>query len=233
MKLKKALEKGRLIVICGTDGSGKATQTKILVDRLKKAGYSVKMTDFPQYGNHSAAMVQDYLNGKFGSAEEVGPYRASIFYAVDRFAASKKMYEWLGKGKMIVSNRYVSANQGHQGGKIKDIKEMKKFLNWLNDLEFNIFNIPKPGVNIFLYVPAEIGQKLVLKKKHREYIKGSKRDIHEKNIQHLKDAEKAYLYMARHDKSWIRINCTKNGKILSKKEISDKVWDVVQKIINK
>ncbi|MBW2992684.1 thymidylate kinase [Candidatus Woesearchaeota archaeon] len=229
MKLKK----GRLIVICGTDGSGKATQTNILANKLKKSGYSVKITDFPQYGKRSAAMVEDYLNGKFGSAEEVGPYRASVFYAVDRFAASRKMYEWLSQGKIIISNRYVSANQGHQGGKIREKKEMKRFLRWLNELEYNIFLIPRPSVNIFLYVPYQIGQKLVLKKKHREYIKGSKRDIHEKNIQHLKDAERAYLYMAKHDKSWIKIDCTKKGKILSKKEISDKVWDAVQKIIRK
>ncbi|MBU4493296.1 MAG: thymidylate kinase, partial [Nanoarchaeota archaeon] len=107
--------KGKFIVIAGTDGSGKATQIKILVKRLKDKGYEVEIADFPQYGKKSAALVEEYLNGKFGLAEEVGPYRASIFYACDRYAASFKIKEWLDEGKIVVSNRYVSANVGHQG----------------------------------------------------------------------------------------------------------------------
>ena len=107
--------KGKLIVLCGTDGSGKATQAELLAERLKKEGHDVEVVDFPNYGEKSAALVEMYLNGDFGTAEEVGPYRASVFYAVDRYASSKKMKKWLDEGKIIVSNRYVSANIGHQG----------------------------------------------------------------------------------------------------------------------
>ena len=112
--------RGKLIVIEGTDGSGKGTQTGLLIKRLKKEGYKVMIADFPQYGQRSATMTEDYLNGKYGSAEHVGAYRASIFYACDRFDASFKMREWLKDGGIIISNRYVSASMGHQAGKIKN-----------------------------------------------------------------------------------------------------------------
>ena len=106
--------KGKLIVIDGTDGSGKGTQTELLVERLKNEGHAVFMLDFPQYGERSAAMVEDYLNGKFGTADEVGPYKASIFYACDRFAAASEVKKRLARGEICISNRYVSANMGHQ-----------------------------------------------------------------------------------------------------------------------
>ena len=104
--------KGKLIVLDGTDGCGKKTQTEKLVERLRQEGQEVVMQDFPRYGERSAAIVEDYLNGKFGTAEQVGPYRASIFYACDRFAASTEIFSALESAKHVVSNRYVSANMG-------------------------------------------------------------------------------------------------------------------------
>ena len=107
---------GKFIVIDGTDGSGKATQTELLVKRLAQAGYEVVMADFPQYGQKSAGLVEHYLNGKYGTALDVGPYRASIFYAADRYDASFQIRQWLKEGKIVISNRYVTANMAHQGG---------------------------------------------------------------------------------------------------------------------
>jgi len=228
------MKKGKLIVICGTDGSGKGTQTELLVQRLKKEGHDIKKTDFPQYGNKSAFMVEEYLNGKFGSAQEVGPYRASIFYAIDRYYASFQMKKWLDEGKIIISNRYVSANLGHQGGKIKDKEERKKYVEWVLDLEYNIFGIPRPDLNIFLHVPSAVAQKLVDKKGDREYIKDKmkKRDIHEDDINHLKDAEDAYLQVCNSNKNWVRIDCTKDGKLLGIDAISAMIWKIVDKELN-
>jgi thymidylate kinase len=117
----KKIEK--LIVIEGTDGSGKSTQTKLLETSLIQMGHSVKCFDFPRYGEGSAALVKDYLNCKFGSAEEVGPFAGSIFYAVDRYAASFEIKKALVEGQVVLCNRYVSANMGHQAGKIKDPAE--------------------------------------------------------------------------------------------------------------
>ncbi len=221
--------KGKLIVIDGTDGSGKATQSALLIERLKKEGYEVELADFPRYGKRSAAMVEDYLTGKFGTADEVGPYRASIFYAVDRYAASFELKKWLKEGKIIVSNRYVSANMGHQTGKIKDEYHRDKFLQWLEELEYGIFEIPKPNINILLYVPPETGQKLVDKKGHRDYI-GKKRDIHEAKIEHLKNAAEAYQYVAK-KYDWIIIDCAPDGKLKTKKEIHGIIWDKIKGLL--
>ena len=221
---------GKLIVISGTDGSGKGTQTKLLVKRLKQENYPVEVTDFPQYGQKSAALVEEYLNGKFGTADEVGPYRGSIFYACDRYEASFRMHKWLKEGKIIVSNRYVSANMGHQAGKIQDLAERDKFLNWLEDLEYNIFGIPRPDKNILLYMPPEVAQKLVDEKGHRDYIGGHKRDIHEDDLPHLKNAASAYSYVAK-KYNWTTINCAKDNKALPRETIHEMVWNEVKKII--
>jgi len=223
--------KGKLIVIAGTDGSGKGTQTEKLVDKLKNKGYPVETISFPQYGHKSAGSVEEYLNEVYGTAKEVGPYRASIFYACDRYAASFQMRKWLEQGKIIVSNRYVSANVGHQSGKIEDINERDKYLNWLFDLEFNIFGIPRPDKNILLYVPPEIGQKLVDQKDLREYIENNKmKDIHENDLNHLKDAASAYLYAA--DKyGWDKIDCAPDNKTRTRDDISQELWEKVKPLI--
>jgi dTMP kinase len=106
----------------------------------------------------------------------------------------------------VLANRYVSSNKGHQAGKIKNKKKLDNFLNWLDNLEYNIFAIPKPDKTFLLYLPYQIGQKFVDKKGYRDYIGGKKRDIHEKDSKHLKDAQKAYLYVAKKEK-WDIIDC--------------------------
>jgi thymidylate kinase len=220
------ISNGKFIVIDGTDGSGKATQTKLLVAKLEAQNRPVKMIDFPQYGQKSAGLVEDYLNGKFGNALDVGPHRASIFYACDRYAAAPQITDWLNQGNIVIDNRYVSSNMGHQAGKIKDIAERDKFLDWLFDLEYNIFGIPKPDLNILLYLPPEIGQQLVDKKGSRDYVGGQKRDIHEADLQHLLDAAQAYKYVA--DKyNWLTINCAPKDQLLSIEEIHEMLWQKI------
>lgn len=224
-------KKGKFIVIDGTDGSGKGTQTELLVNYLKEKGLKVMTTDFPQYGKPSAYFVEKYLRGEYGTAEEVGAKRASLFYALDRFDVSKQIKGWIDEGYIIISNRYVSANMGHQAGKIKDVKKRDEFLDWLNELEFEIFEIPKPDEIIFLYVPPEVGQKLVDQKSDREYTKGMKRDIHEADINHLKDASEAYKYVA--DKfHWKTINCSPDGEILSRESIHQDILRVLEDVLD-
>lgn len=224
--------KGKFIVIDGTDGSGKGTQAQILKDRFIREGYDVEMADFPQYGQVSAALVEKYLNGNFGTAKDVGPYRASIFYACDRYSASFKIRSWLNEGKVVISNRYTSSNMGHQAGKIKDLQERDEFLAWLEDLEYNIFGIPKPNLNILLYLDPEIGQQLVDQKGHRDYVGGSKRDIHEDDIEHLKDAANAFKYVAE-KYAWTVINCAdENSQIMSREDIHNIIWEKINKNFN-
>ena len=222
------MAKGIFIVIDGTDGSGKATQTKLLMEKIEQTGRQVKMIDFPQYGQKSAGLVEEYLNGKYGSANEVGPYRASIFYACDRYVASFQIKKWLDEGNIVISNRYVSSNMGHQAGKITDLQERDKFLQWLFELEYNLFGIPKPDLNILLYLPPEKGQELVDNKGYRDYIGDKKRDIHEADLEHLKNAAEAYRYVA--DKyNWITIDCALNNELLSIDKINDLLWQEIKK----
>ncbi|MBI5134528.1 MAG: thymidylate kinase [Candidatus Taylorbacteria bacterium] len=224
------MKKGAFIVIDGTDGSGKGTQTKLLVDRLRKEGREVMELDFPQYGKPSAVFVEKYLRGEYGTADEVGPYRGSLFYALDRFDKSSEVKKWLSEGKVVVSNRYVSANMGHQTGKIKGKAARDRFLKWLDELEFGIFGIPRPDKVILLYMPPEVGQKLVDQKGKREYTKGKKRDIHEADLNHLKNAAGAYAYVAKKYR-WDVIGCAKGEKILSREDVHDKLWATIKRLI--
>ncbi|MCX6765054.1 MAG: deoxynucleoside kinase, partial [Candidatus Nealsonbacteria bacterium] len=151
---------GKFIVIEGIDGSGKATQANLLAEEFKRQGYVVEKIDFPQYGKKSAGSVEEYLNGKYGPSEEVGPYRASVFYACDRYDLGFTIKKWLSEGKIVISDRYVSSNVGHQGGKIKDEKEWEKFVDWLYNLEYGIFQIPKPDVVFLLKTSADYSIKM-------------------------------------------------------------------------
>lgn len=211
----------------GTDGSGKGTQTQLLFDRLKQEGFDVEQISFPQYGERSCTMVEDYLNGKFGSAEDVGPYPASIFYATDRFAAAPKIRAWLKEGKIVIANRYVASNMGHQGGKIDDPEERKKYFDWNYYLEYTIFNIPKPTVNVILHMPAEVAQALVDKKDARTYLNGKKRDIHEDNLDHLQKAEQSYLDIADRYPDFTLIECTEGDTLLTPETIHEKLWTLI------
>jgi len=211
-------------VIDGTDGSGKATQSKMLVERLKTEGYEVETFSFPQYGQKSAGSTEEYLAGHYGSGDEVGPYRGSVFYAVDRYDASFKIRKALEEGKVVVSDRYVGSNLGHQGGKISDPAERLKFFKWNDDFEHNFFGIPRPNVNIVLHVPTEVAQKLA----DSSAKNGIAHDIHEVDFQHLKNAENAYLDIVKIFDHFKLIECMDGDRYQSVQEIHEKVWQIVQ-----
>ncbi len=217
--------KGKFFVLDGVDGSGKETQAKLIVEKLKEEGFDVLEVDFPRYGEKSAGLVEDYLNGVYGSFDEVTPKQASIFYAVDRFAASKGIKEHLDRGGIVISNRYVSSNQIHQAGKIKDPNELEEFLKWLDELEFGVFNIPRPDKVFFLNVPYKIGMELVLKKKERTYIKGDKKtDIHEESDSYMEMSYKRALSLVKRYDYWEEILCYKNGNLRTIEDISHELY---------
>jgi len=224
--------RGKLIVFEGIDGSGKKTQSKLLVKRLEKAGCKTAVFDFPQYYNNFFGKIAGrFQNGEFGDAPAVNPYLASVLYAADRWESKKKLEKWLSKGRIVVLDRYASSNQIHQGGKIHDIEERKKFLDYLEEMEFRIFKIPKPDAIIFLNVPYDISKKLVEKKSERAYINGSKRDKVEENKIYQEDAYRQSLEMVKKYNSWIEINCVENNAILPPGAISDKVWSALEENI--
>ncbi len=222
-------KKGKFIIIEGTDGSGKTTQFKRLVARLRRSGYRVATFDFPQYGKPSSYFVREYLNGNYGGWRDVGPYRASVFYALDRFDVAPKLKHWLAEDRVVVANRYVASNMGHQGAKIKSPSERLKYFKWLAEFEYGILGIPRPDFTLVLHMPAAIAQKLVDKKGSREYIGGIKRDLHEADLKHLKQAEATYLAMVRTFPGEFRkVECVVKGKLLSVENISEKIWSLAQ-----
>ena len=222
-------KEGKFIVIDGIDGSGKATQTALLLKRIKKHGHKTSTIDFPQYyKNFFGKMVGRYLSGEFGTINEVSPYLASVLYAFDRWESKDFILKELKQGKIIICDRYASANMIHQGGKIKQKKTRDKFIKWLDEMEFNILKIVKPDLVVYLDVPPKIGQQLVDKKGTREYTKGKKRDIHEEDRNHLANARKQALRLYKQNKNWIKINCMKRNKLLSIGDINDLIWEKIK-----
>ncbi|XOB42478.1 MAG: dTMP kinase [Candidatus Nealsonbacteria bacterium] len=235
--MKRNIYEGKFVVFEGIDGSGKSTQAKLLINRLKKEKYRTAFIDFPQYDKKSAGLVEEYLNGKYGSAKRVGPYRASIFYACDRYDASFQIRNWLKKGRILVADRYVGSNIGHQGGKIRDKKQRKKFLKWLYQLEYELFNIPKPDFSFILKVPPSVSRVLSgkitdkeKKAKKKIYLGRKKRDVHEKDPIHLTATAGSYLEVAKEfPKDFKIIECFKGGKLLSPQVIHEQIWKIIRK----
>lgn len=210
------------VVIDWIDWSGKWTQVKLLEERLKKMWKTVKVLDYPRYGEKSAFFVEKYLNWDYW--KDVTAKQASVFYALDRFDDSFNLRADFVKYDYIISNRYVSASMIHQAGKIQDKKERQEFLDWLSDLEYNIFKIPKPDKTIFLNVSPEMSQKLVLMKDDRQYLKNWKKmDLHEEDKNHLINAHASAMEVVNKFDDWVKIDCEKYWEMRSIQEISDEI----------
>lgn len=219
------MAKGKLIVIEGLDGSGKNTQSGILTKTLKQMGIDAKELSFPCYGKPSCALVEMYLQGEFGDKpDSVGPYAASTFYAVDRYASYKKDWgSFYNDGGIVIANRYVTSNLVHQMTKLPQ-SQWKSFSSWLSDLEYDKFGIPKPDLVVFLDMPVEVSQKLMLGRYHGDE---QKKDIHEKDVAYLLECHKAAAFASEYE-GWYRVACSDGENPLSIEEISQKVLNLVK-----
>jgi len=215
--------KGKLIVIDGGDGSGKATQSELLKTYLEKQGKKVKYMDFPRYySSFHGQVVGRFLTGEFGSLDQVSPYLAALAYALDRASAKEEMDQWLTHGGVILSNRYATSSMAHQAAKLPEEKR-KEFIAWLDEMEYKVHKIPREDVVVYLYVPWKIGYELTEQKANRKYSKGQT-DIAEKDIHHRITSEEMYLRLARERKNWIKIDCVDaKGVLLSKETIHGKI----------
>lgn len=220
---------GKLIVIDGTDGSGKATQVRELVNRFTQEGSQVRTLDFPQYTEFFGSLIGECLAGKHGDFAQLSPKIASALYAADRFDASSKIKQWLDSGHVVILDRYVSANQIHQGGKIKDEVERQEFLKWLDHMEHGIFNIPRPDLIIYLDVPIEVTQRLLKEKSaNTKKIYKDTVDLHEDNLEHLSAAKESGLKMISSGNNWHRVQCYEDGSLLSISTIHERIWEICQ-----
>jgi len=221
--------KGVFIVLDGIDGSGKATQTALLIKRLQKEGYKTGTIDFPQYyDNFFGKLAGKNQTGELG---DVHPYLASILYALDRWESKGKIEKALREGKVFVCDRYMSANMIHQGGRVSDTKKRKEMMVFLNQMEFEVFEIPKPDIVLYLDVLPEVGKKLVGKKSSRAYTKGKKRDVYENDKHHLINARNQALRLVKENDDWKKIDCMNGKEILPLEEVSELIWQEVMGIL--
>lgn len=205
---------GKLIVLEGTDASGKSTQFARLCDWLDAQGRSYKKLVFPRYQEESSALIRMYLNGAFGKhPEDVSAYAASTFFAVDRYASYRQDWkEYYEAGGLVLADRYTTSNAIHQASKLPP-EEQADYLDWLFDFEYRIMGIPAPDDVFFLDMPTDAVQELLL---HRQ---GKQIDIHEQDIPYLRKCYQTASQLA--DRfGWHRIHCTENGQIRSIEEIS-------------
>ena len=222
---------GKLFVIDVTDGSGKQTQFNKLQERLKKDGIDFRVVSFPNYESPSSGLVKMYLSGEFGeNAKDVSPYIASTFYAGDRYATYITGYkDYYEKGGIILADRYTTANMVHQAGKIQDKEEREKFLNWLWDFEFNLYGLPIPTEVFFLNMPVEKSLELI-KDRENKFTHTEKKDIHERDKNHLIDAYNAACYVSK-KYNWYEIKCVKEDKIRTIEDIHEEIYNEIKKHI--
>lgn len=225
------MKKGKLIVIEGSDGSGKQTQAKKLYQKLIKEGRNVKLITFPNYKSDSSALIKMYLAGEFGkNPNNTNIYAVSTFYAIDRFASYKKDWEdFYLNGGIIIADRYTTSNMVHQAAKLKNKEEKEKYLDWLWDLEFNKYKLPIPNEVIFLNVEPKISKKLIQNRPNK-ITNRKEKDIHENNLEFLEKSYKNAIYVS-NKYNWVNINCTKNNKILDIEYIHNQIYKNVIKVI--
>ena len=206
---------GKLIVIEGLDGSGKATQAKLLAKNLTEVGNTVREVSFPDYASDSSALVKMDLAGQFGThPDDVNAYAASSFYAVDRYASYKKDWQNVYRNGIIIADRYTTSNAIHQCSKLPP-EQWDTFLDWLFDFEYRLLGIPAPDLVVYLKVDPEVSQKLMTERYHGHE---EKKDIHEKDMEYLNRCQAAAKYCA--DRlGWKTIDCAANGRMRSIEEI--------------
>ena len=220
--------KSKLIVIEGLDGSGKATQTKLLADKLTSMGKTVRKLEFPDYDSPSSSLVKMYLNGDFGkNPEDVNAYAASAFYAVDRAASYLKSWKTdCNNSSVIWCDRDCTSNIIYQMSKVNN-DERDSFIEWQSDFEYNKLGLPVPDAVIYLDVDPDVSQKLMEKRYGGDK---SKMDLHEQNVKFLRECRESAVY-ATQKCGWIKIDCCENGDIKSIEKIAAEIEKVVFDIL--
>ena len=216
--------RGKLIVLEGTDGSGKATQACLLAQHLAREGRAFREIDFPRYGNPFAEPAKLYLDGALGAhAGDVNAYAASVLFAVDRFASYKE--DWGGAyeaGELILANRYTTSNAVHQASKLP-AGEREAYLRWLLDLEYHRMGLPAPDLVIYLDLPTELSEAMLRK---RQQATGTHADIHEQDEDYLRACRDNARSIAR-QLGWTVVRCDRDGTVRPPEDIHREIWDLV------
>ena len=212
---------GKLIVIEGTDGSGKSTQFKLLTQRLTREGRDFRQIVFPQYSEPSSALIRMYLGGEFGQRPgDVNAYAASAFYAVDRYASFKKVWgNYYNGGGLVISDRYTTSNAVHQASK-EPPENRQRFLKWLYEFEYDHLGLPRPDLTLYLDVPTDFTEKLL---RAREQDTHTQADIHEEDTQYRATCRRMGAVAADYC-GWTVISCVRDGKMRSMEDIHEEIY---------
>ena len=220
--------KGKLIVFEGTDGSGKATQSRLLFERLEREGVDCRRLNFPRYGEKSAALVELYLGGAFGShPDDVNAYAASTFYAVDRYASYKQDWgAYYEQGGLLIADRYTTSNAVHQTGKLPP-EQRDAFLDWLFHFEYDLLGLPEPTRVLYLDMPTEATEQMM---RLREAATHPTADIHERDEDYLRRCRENAAYVVERC-GWTRIDCAREGAPRLIDDIHNEVMERVADLI--
>ena len=216
---------GKLIVIEGTDGSGKSTQFRMLSQHLEQDKVAFKHLVFPRYQEESSALIRMYLGGAFGDKpSDVNAYAASAFYAVDRYASYKMDWgKWYEEGGLVLSDRYTTSNAVHQAS--KEVGENRDaYLKWLYEFEYEKLGLPRPDLTIYLDVPTGFTEKML---RSREQTTNTQADIHEKDMAYLATCRETGRAAARYY-GWTVIQCVKDDKMRTIEDIHAEIYEAVR-----
>lgn len=225
--------KGKLIVIDGTDGSGKTTQINLLISKLKANGFKVKTIHFPEYDNFFGGFIGHCLTEQYFNFINIHPKIVSVLYAADRWESSEQIKKWLSQGFIVVLDRYVSANQIHQGGKIKNAKKRQAFLKWLDEMEYKIFKIPRPDITIYLSLPLTLIERLIKERNAgaKRVYAGNKKDVHEVDMDFQKNSRMSAMWLVKVLKNFIKVDCAPKNVLRTREDIHNEVYKSVIKVL--
>ena len=236
-----------LIVIEGTDGSGKTLQSRMLVDALlrgagkrhlsgdedsvgalegaKKTGAprQVEYIEFPDYASEYGRLIAAFLRGDFGPLQDIPPKLMGFLYAADRLLARERIRDWLDKGAIVVANRYAESNIAHQGARVADVQGRRRLQDWLYSIDYDLFGLPRPDLVLLLDLPVEVSQQLIQKKAERSYLQGNA-DVQEKDVSYQQAVRVAYHEAAQRHGWWI-ISCSEDGVLSTPERIHQQVLD--------
>ena len=217
------MSRGKIIVIEGSDGSGKNTQTLASLKLARENNYKVEMLSFPDYSSRFGKIIMDYKEGKYGDPVKINPYDISAIYALDRFEKVPHIEELINNKTNLIIDRYTESNLAHQGCKLNG-DERKKFIDWNLTLENEVLGIPKSDLVLYLDVPPEHSEQLMIKRN---------KDGHEKDIPYRLKVYSMYKELSK-NKNWITVECVnKDGILLSPEDITKIIWNKIEPILAK
>jgi dTMP kinase len=216
-------KRGKIITIEGSDGSGKKTQTKLLVEKAMTHNLPVATMSFPRYETPTGQRVKKYLEGGFGNLNEVDVKFVIKLYTDDRLAVKSEILGLLSEGKNLIFDRWIESNMGHQGAKFKK-EDRQMAVDYIRKMEVVENGLPESDLIVYLYLPFEFAQKAM-------ETEGRKKDLHERDREYLAKVEDTYEWLARKNKNWVRINCIENDGRLTPEEVAEKIWKVAEPVL--